>query len=97
MHAGFFPHFLTLPCRCLIRARFPSLPLDLVSQTMYLTVLLGMLIIQFHLPHLHCSDPAIWNHAPSGDWVVNKSREYLASQTFTASYPILHSQACLGE
>jgi hypothetical protein len=29
-----------------------------------------------------------------GDRVVGKLREYLASHTFTASYPILHSQAC---
>ena len=31
-----------------------------------------------------------------GDRVASKSRKYLASQTFTASYPILHSQARLG-
>ena len=31
-----------------------------------------------------------------GDRVASKSRKYLASQTFTASYPVLHSQARLG-
>jgi hypothetical protein len=31
-----------------------------------------------------------------GDWVVSKSRKYLASQAFTASYPTLRSQARLG-
>jgi 1,3-beta-glucan synthase len=31
-----------------------------------------------------------------GGWVTSKSCKYLASQTFTASYPILHSQARLG-
>lgn len=31
-----------------------------------------------------------------GDRVASKSRKYLASQTFTASYPLLHSQARLG-
>jgi 1,3-beta-glucan synthase len=31
-----------------------------------------------------------------GDRVASKSRKYLASQTFTASYPILHSST-LGE
>ena len=31
-----------------------------------------------------------------GDRVAGKSRKYLASQTFTASYPVLHSQARLG-
>jgi 1,3-beta-glucan synthase len=31
-----------------------------------------------------------------GDRVAGKSRKYLASQTFTASYPVLHFQARLG-
>jgi hypothetical protein len=31
-----------------------------------------------------------------GDRVASKSRKYLASQTFTASYPVLHSEARLG-
>jgi len=31
-----------------------------------------------------------------GDWVASKSHKYYMSQTFMASYPILHSQACLG-
>ena len=39
------------------------------------------------------------NHASgwmSGDHVASKSRKYLASQTFTASYLVLDSQARLG-
>jgi hypothetical protein len=47
--------------------------------------------------NLYRCDPAVWNHAAGrmfGDRVVSKSRKYLASRTFTASYPILHSQVC---